>query len=106
MNQKLNRRNFLGKAALGAAAVTIIPRHVMGGNGYVAANDRINLGYIGTGKQGRILLNYFTQNCKDAVPVAACEVYQAKLGLFMQQAKKADPNGSIQTYEFYRELLA
>lgn len=106
MNQKLNRRNFLGKAALGAAAVTIIPRHVMGGNGYVAANDRINLGYIGTGKQGRILLNYFTQNCKDAVPVAACEVYQAKLGLFMQQAKKAHPNGSIQTYEFYRELLA
>lgn len=106
MNQKLNRRNFLGKAALGAAAVTIIPRHVMGGNGYVAANDRINLGYIGTGKQGRILLNYFTQNCKDAVPVAACEVYQAKLGLFMQQAKKAQPNGSIKTYEFYRELLA
>jgi len=106
MNQKLNRRNFLGKAALGAAAVTIIPRHVMGGKGFVAANDRINLGYIGTGKQGRILLNYFTDNCKDAVPIAACEVYQAKLDLFMQQARKAHPNGSIQTYEFYRELLA
>lgn len=106
MNQKLNRRNFLGKAALGAAAVTIIPRHVMGGKGFVAANDRINLGYIGTGKQGRILLNYFTQNCKDAVPVAACDVYKAKLSLFNQQAQKAHPNGSIQTYEFYRELLA
>jgi predicted dehydrogenase len=106
MNQKLNRRNFLGKAALGAAAVTIIPRHVMGGKGFVAANDRINLGYIGTGKQGRILLNYFTENCNDVVPVAACEVYKAKLDLFMQQAKKAHPNASMQTYEFYRELLA
>jgi len=46
MDQKLNRRNFLGKAAMGAAAVTIIPRHVLGGNGFVAANDRINLSSI------------------------------------------------------------
>ena len=48
---KMNRRNFIGKTAVGAAAVTVIPRHVLGGNGFVAANDRINLGYIGNGKQ-------------------------------------------------------
>jgi len=106
MNQKLNRRSFLGKAALGAAAVTIIPRHVMGGKGFVGANDRVNLGFIGTGKQGRILLNFFSQNCKEAIPVAACDVYQTKLNLFNQEAKKAHPNASIQNYEFYRELLA
>ena len=47
----MNRRNFIGKAAAGAAAITIIPRHVIGGKGYTAANDRINIGYIGTGKQ-------------------------------------------------------
>ena len=111
MDQKLNRRNFLGKAAMGAAAVTIIPRHVLGGNGFTAANDRINLGYIGTGKQGRILLDFFTKNCKDTVPVAACEVYKAKLDRFTEQATKAlATNGyqsdTVKTYEFYRELLA
>lgn len=111
MSQKLNRRDFLGKAAIGAAAVTIIPRHVMGGNGFVAASDRINLGYIGTGKQGRILLNFFTENCKDTVPVAACEVYKAKLGLFTDLTKKAQAqngyqNITLQTYESYRDLLA
>ena len=47
----MNRRNFIGKAAAGAAAVTIIPRHVMGGKGFVAANNRINLGLIGKGKK-------------------------------------------------------
>ena len=47
----MNRRNFIGKTAVGAAAVTVIPRHVLGGNGFVAANDKINLGYIGNGKE-------------------------------------------------------
>ncbi|WP_430971621.1 Gfo/Idh/MocA family protein [Sunxiuqinia rutila] len=111
MNEKLNRRNFLGKAALGAAAVTIIPRHVMGGKGFVAANDRINLGFIGTGKQGGILLNYFADNCKDLVPVAACDVYKTKLDRFVEQAKTSlAKNGHatarMQAYEKYRDLLA
>ena len=46
-----NRRSFLGTAA-GAAAFTIVPRHVLGGTGYVAPSDKITLGYIGTGTQG------------------------------------------------------
>ena len=33
----MNRRNFIGKTAVGAAAVTVIPRHVLGGNGFIAA---------------------------------------------------------------------
>ncbi|MFW5756927.1 MAG: twin-arginine translocation signal domain-containing protein, partial [Tangfeifania sp.] len=69
----MNRRNFIGKAAAGAAAVTIIPRHVMGGKGFVAANDRINLGYIGTGKQVPTLLNGIGA-CKETAVVAACDV--------------------------------
>ncbi len=40
----MNRRNFIGKTAIGAAAVTVIPRHVLGGNGFIAASDKINLG--------------------------------------------------------------
>lgn len=42
---KINRRNFIVKAGIGAGALTIIPGHVMGGKGYVAANDHMNLAY-------------------------------------------------------------
>jgi len=46
-----NRRSFLGTAA-GVAAFTIVPRHVLGGPGFVAPSDKITLAYIGTGTQG------------------------------------------------------
>ena len=46
-----NRRSFLHTAA-GASAFVIVPRHVLGGAGYVAPSDKITLGWIGTGTQG------------------------------------------------------
>src|SRR3954470_1790588 len=46
-----NRRKFLGTAAA-ATAFTIVPRHVLGGQGNVAPSDKVTLAYIGTGTQG------------------------------------------------------
>lgn len=104
----MNRRNFIGKAAAGAAAVTIIPRHVMGGKGFVAANDRINLGFIGTGKQIYTLLNNISQ-CRGTVTVAASDVYYNKLTRFIDAANKNNTskglNVSVDGYHYYRELL-
>ena len=51
-SKKLSRRNFLGTAGTAAAAFTIIPRHVMGGKGYTAPSDMINVAGIGVGSQG------------------------------------------------------
>ena len=51
MTSEPNRRKFLGAAA-GAAAFTIVPRHVLGGPGYVPPSDKITLAYIGTGTEG------------------------------------------------------
>ena len=48
----VNRRNFIGTIASSAAALTIVPRHVLGGNGYVAPSDKTTLAYIGVGTQG------------------------------------------------------
>jgi predicted dehydrogenase len=105
---KMNRRNFIGKAAAGAAAVTIIPRHVMGGSGFIAPNDRINVAYIGTGKQVPTLLNGIG-NCKETVVVAACDVFKSKLDSFVQAANKNNSakgvNAKVQGYHYYRELL-
>jgi hypothetical protein len=47
----MNRRKFLGTAAA-SAAITIVPRHVLGGPGYVAPSDKITLAHIGTGTEG------------------------------------------------------
>lgn len=104
----MNRRNFIGKTAVGAAAVTVIPRHVLGGNGFVAANDRINLGFIGTGKQVGTLLEGIG-GCKETAVVAACDVYKKKLALFVESAKANNAKKSldvkIDSYHYYRELL-
>ncbi|MDP3180324.1 MAG: Gfo/Idh/MocA family oxidoreductase, partial [Bacteroidota bacterium] len=108
MNSKMNRRKFIGNSAVAAAAITIIPRHVLGGNGFVAANDRINVGYIGVGKQVYTLLNGIGK-CKETVAVAACDVDQKKLEKFKNTAegnnKAKNLTESVDAYKYYRELL-
>ena len=44
----LTRRNFVGTTA----AFMIVPRHVLGGAGYVPPSEKINLASIGLGRQG------------------------------------------------------
>ena len=51
-SKKINRREFLGSAAAASLAITIVPRQVLGGSGYVAPSDKLTLGYIGCGTQG------------------------------------------------------
>ncbi len=48
----MNRRKFIGATAAAAAAVTVVPRHVLGGPGYVPPSDKLTLAYIGCGTQG------------------------------------------------------
>ncbi len=52
MAPNMNRRSFLGSAAASAAGITILPRHVLGGSGFVAPNDKLHLALIGCGTQG------------------------------------------------------
>ena len=47
----INRRRFMG-SAVASGVVTIVPRHVLGGTGHVAPNDKITLAHIGMGTQG------------------------------------------------------
>ncbi len=48
----LSRRKFMGSMATAALGLTIVPRHVLGGVGFVAPSDKINVAYIGCGTQG------------------------------------------------------
>jgi len=48
----LSRRDFIGRTTVAAAAFTIVPRHVLGGKGYTAPSDMVNVAGIGLGNQG------------------------------------------------------
>jgi len=62
----LSRRKFLGTTATAAAAFTIIPRYVMGGPGYTAPSDLLNVAGIGVGSQGG---GDIQQICTPDVPI-------------------------------------
>jgi len=105
------RRDFLKKAGA-FASLLIVPRHVLGGPGYVAPSDRIGLGFIGCGRQTRGLQKRFA-NLAETQIVAAADVYAAKLEQFVNvnNAYYAERNGQLswngtRAFEDYRELLA
>ncbi len=47
----INRRTFLG-SAVATGVVSVVPRHVLGGAGYVAPSEKITLAQVGMGTQG------------------------------------------------------
>jgi predicted dehydrogenase len=51
IHDETSRRRFIATASA-AAAVTLVPRHVLGGPGFVAPSDKVNVALIGAGGQG------------------------------------------------------
>jgi predicted dehydrogenase len=106
---KNSRRKFLANSVKAAVAFTIVPRFVLGGKGYLPPSDRLHLGFIGTGKQARGLLNSFSNK---AQIIAAADVDKKKLALFQSLAEKAYATAA-QTNDYkgfkahadFRELL-
>ncbi len=111
-----NRRNFIKQSAKALAGIMIVPRFVLGGiraDGlkYIAPSDIISLGFIGCGKQGKILSNYFLGT--NEVRIAAIsEVYKDKAALMLdtvkgiyQQNKQLGNYTDIAVYNDFRELL-
>jgi len=69
-SQPLPRREFLRGAAMAAAGLTIVPRHVLGGQGHTAPSDLVNIAGVGVGGMGRSnLAALSSQNI-----VALCDV--------------------------------
>jgi predicted dehydrogenase len=106
----ISRRNFLSSAAKATLAFTIVPRFVLGGKNYIAPSDQLNVGFIGTGKQGRILMNGFANKVQ---LIAGADVDAKKLLLFKELTEKkyADLKDvtsykGLKTYSDFRELLA
>ena len=52
MSSKMKRRDFVTEMAVAGAAFQIVPRHVLGGPGYRAPSDSLNVACIGVGGMG------------------------------------------------------
>jgi len=93
-DQSLSRRQFLG-GLTAAAALTIVPRHVLGGPGYTAPSDKMNIACVGIGGMGATNLSALEgENI-----VALCDVdddYASKIYLKYPGAKR---------YHDYRVML-
>jgi hypothetical protein len=51
--QEVSRRAFIKGTALSAAGFMIVPRHVLGGPGFTAPSDKVNIGVVGVGGRGK-----------------------------------------------------
>lgn len=95
MSKSSSRRKFLKKAALTGAALTIVPRHVLGGKGYTAPSDKVNLAFAAAGgKAGSAIAAMNSQNI-----VALCDVDDHQAAAAYNQYPKA------KRYRDYRKML-
>lgn len=69
---KMTRRRFMGKTAA-VAAFSVVPRHVLGGAGYVAPSEKVNVAIIGTGGQGIVNMKQLFEE-PDVRIAALCDV--------------------------------
>jgi predicted dehydrogenase len=92
---KQNRRDFLKKTAFSAAALTIIPRHVLGGTGFIAPSDQLTKAIIGVGGMGRGHIKY-----PGSKLLAVCDVDSQHLQKALSMAGK-----DVKGYDDFREVL-
>jgi predicted dehydrogenase len=70
----MSRRRFVAGAAT-AVGFTIVPRHVLGGQGHVAPSEKITIAAIGTGGQGIQNVQTFL-DMPEVQVVSVCDVLQ------------------------------
>ncbi len=63
-NNDISRRKFLTTLGLVSAGFTIVPRHVLGGKGFVAPSDRLIVAGIGAGGKGESDIASFARSGK------------------------------------------
>ncbi len=81
---KVSRRDFMGAAAT-AAALTIVPRHVLGGARRIPPSEKLNIAGVGIGGRGAGDLD----ECGSENIVALCDVDEAYAGRVLKKHPNA-----------------
>ena len=110
--QQISRRGFLKSSAIGIAGAfvvpTIVPSSIFGAN---APSNRILVGAIGCGRQGRGVMSGIMRNADTRI-VAVCDLDSVRLAEAKQFTESTTekllntPHSGVKMVEDYRELLA
>jgi predicted dehydrogenase len=92
---KSTRRQFLQTAALATSAISIVPRHVLGGPGQKAPSEKLNIAGVGVGGMG----SGDVRAVAGENIVALCDVDQHALERNLKDHPKAKP------YSDFRKML-
>ncbi len=92
-----SRRRFIKNTAAAGAAITIVPRHVLGGPGFVAPSDKLLVAGIGVGGKGESDIANFAKSGKAEIAFL-CDVDDARAASSIERFPKA------KYYKDWREL--
>jgi predicted dehydrogenase len=98
INQQSSRRNFIRNSALTLGGIYILPRHVLGGKGYIAPSDKLVIAGIGAGGKGSSDIGSFFASGKAEIGYL-CDVDDRQAAGTVKKFPKA------KYYKDYREML-
>lgn len=96
--RKKSRRNFLKNSGLATAGFMIVPRHVLGGPGFIPPSDTLLIAGIGAGGKGRSDLSSFAESPNVKI-VSMCDVDDRQA----VESRKNFPSASY--YKDFRKML-
>ena len=94
------RRNFLKKSGLLTTGFFIVPRNVLGGNGFISPSDQLNIGAIGIGGKGQDIMGAWAKNER---VIALCDVDPENSVNGVTKSRNYYPKANF--YEDFREML-
>lgn len=98
-NSKKNpRRDFIKKSSVAALGISIVPRHVLGGPGFIAPSDKLVVAGIGVGGKGESDINMFAKSGKAEIGFL-CDVDDRRAAKSVSRFPKA------KYYRDWREML-
>ena len=92
------RRRFLKDAGFVATGFMIVPRHVLGGKGFIAPSDRLTIASVGVGGKGEDDINHFYAGGKADIAFL-CDVDDRQAANSVKKFPKA------KYYKDYREMF-
>ncbi len=98
MSKNNSRREFIKNSAIAAAGISIVPRHVLGGSGFIAPSDKLLVAGIGAGGKGESDIKSFADSGKAEIAFL-CDVDDRRAA----NSRKRFPKAKY--YKDYREML-
>ncbi len=97
MSENIKRRHFMASAGIAGASLLTAKSYAR----VIGANERIQLGIIGSGGRGRSLMGSFKQFSDLCEFIAVCDVYEPNVNAALKLSRE-----NAKTTVDYKELLA